>query len=55
MVQTKEYLPLICLVGIGWDEKIRGGNVGQVTAVRVELELLFYIIQARNSKDSSYR
>ena len=46
---------MICLVGIRWNEKSRGRNVSQVAAIRVEVELLFYIVEARNSKDSSYK
>ena len=53
--KRSRYLPLICLVGIGWNEKSRGGNIGQVAAVRVELELLFYIVETGNSKNGSYR
>ena len=54
-LKAEEYLPLICLVSVGWNEKSRGRNVSQVAAVRVEVELLFYIVEARNSNDSSYK
>ena len=54
-VKPEEYLPLVCLVGVGWNKKSRGRNVSQVAAVRVELELLFYIVETGNSKNGSYR